>query len=629
MMHDLTESHLPALTSRSKDNFKINNGASQKRLRFLQRGLILGFITVLLFLVTDDLQSGSKIDIATDLFDLSAFVIIYLISLRVKKNIALLSILTILSISLTTAFALYGLAATRSIFLAPVTPLIGYLLLSRKGGVLATVFMEACIIVVYLLDKLGIVVVQLDAELMLYGAISTIVISALMFVYEGINIDNEKLIVDRENQLNEQLEKNRIANEDLADTLAETQNNNLRLSNTKAAIMNILEDTNELQAQLRSEKENIEQTVMERTEQLRQEQARLRASVNSLKSGFLMTFMDDQKAIYNPALQELLGLNDKEDKNHGNTTLAYIKRVQSKIGKSFDLDGAIKNSLKKGLTFSADNVEVGDKFISIIGAPIVLNGQDQAIGCVVLMDDNTAEMLLERSKDEFISIASHELRTPLTAIRGNASMLETMYGEQMPNADAKEMLSDIKDSSVRLIAIVNQFLSTSRLEQKRTEFVMATVDIGKSIVSSVDQIKTLADEKKLNIIVKVPDNLPLVLTDETRTQEILINIIGNAVKYTEKGEITVSAKEIKGFVEIDVEDTGQGIDEKNQSLLFHKFQQASSNILTRDDSRSTGLGLYITKLLIEQMGGTIYLKKSKIGQGSTFSFTLPITRVKV
>lgn len=80
--------------------------------------------------------------------------------------------------------------------------------------------------------------------------------------------------------------------------------------------------------------------------------------------------------------------------------------------------------------------------------------------------DTTEAMLLERSKDEFISIASHELRTPLTVIRGNASMLTSIYGDQLPEGDIKDMITDIKDSSIRLIGIVNQFLSTSRLEQK-------------------------------------------------------------------------------------------------------------------------------------------------------------------
>ncbi len=123
--------------------------------------------------------------------------------------------------------------------------------------------------------------------------------------------------------------------------------------------------------------------------------------------------------------------------------------------------------------------------------------------------------------------------------------------------------------------------------------------------------------------------MPLVYTDESRTQEVVVNIVGNAIKYTKKGSVTVTAHVIKGFVEVDVADTGIGIDEENIKLLFNKFQQSTSNILTRDDSQSTGLGLYITKLIIEQMGGRIYLKESTPGKGSVFTFALPTEKIKL
>ncbi len=245
------------------------------------------------------------------------------------------------------------------------------------------------------------------------------------------------------------------------------------------------------------------------------------------------------------------------------------------------------------------------------------------------MDDITESMHLERSKDEFISIASHELRTPLTAIRGNASMLVSMYGEKLPNGDIKEMIDDIKDSSVRLIGIVNQFLSTSRLEQKRTVFNLVQVDMKEALLACSKELKELAHQKNITINCKLPKKLPLVLADEARTSEIIINVVGNAIKYTNKGSITITARTKDGFLEVDVADTGIGIEDKNKELLFHKFQQTTSDILTRDDSRSTGLGLYITKLLTEQMGGRIYLKSSELGKGSVFTFSLPLAKTTV
>jgi len=107
-------------------------------------------------------------------------------------------------------------------------------------------------------------------------------------------------------------------------------------------------------------------------------------------------------------------------------------------------------------------------------------------------------------------------------------------------------------------------------------------------------------------------------------QGVLNNLIGHAIKYTDVGHITITAVQEKKSIVIRVADTGKGMDESNQKQLFHKFQQASDNILTRDDSRSTGLGLYITKLMVEQMNGVIDLEKSEVGKGSTFRVTLPL-----
>jgi len=199
-----------------------------------------------------------------------------------------------------------------------------------------------------------------------------------------------------------------------------------------------------------------------------------------------------------------------------------------------------------------------------------------------------------------------------------------LYGDKMPSEDAREMLSDIKDSSIRLISIVNQFLTTSRLEQKRTIFDTKPINIEKTIRYCANELQGMINEKKLTLSIQLPDALPLVFADETRIQEVIINLLGNAIKYTEKGSITITAEAHEDFVEVSITDTGKGIDPKNRGLLFHKFQQASSDILTRDDSRSTGLGLYIAKQLVEQMGGTIYLGASDLGKGSTFTFTLPV-----
>lgn len=122
---------------------------------------------------------------------------------------------------------------------------------------------------------------------------------------------------------------------------------------------------------------------------------------------------------------------------------------------------------------------------------------------------------------------------------------------------------------------------------------------------------------------------PSAYADKDRVGEVLLNLLGNAIKYSEKGTVTVQASLLQGFLKVSVTDAGKGISPEQQSLLFRKFQQAGKSLLTRDTTRATGLGLYISKLLTEQMGGQIFLEKSEPNVGSTFSFTVPIQQVGV
>jgi signal transduction histidine kinase len=116
-----------------------------------------------------------------------------------------------------------------------------------------------------------------------------------------------------------------------------------------------------------------------------------------------------------------------------------------------------------------------------------------------------------------------------------------------------------------------------------------------------------------------------VIGDSVRVEEVLDNLIGNAIKFTEKGTITIAVNPLGSFLKISIKDTGMGISVHNQSRLFKKFQQAGEDMLAREVNQSTGLGLYISKLIMEAMGGTIALEKSALGKGSVFIFTLPRT----
>jgi signal transduction histidine kinase len=254
------------------------------------------------------------------------------------------------------------------------------------------------------------------------------------------------------------------------------------------------------------------------------------------------------------------------------------------------------------------------------------SGEKQQIGAVLLVEDVTEQKVLDRSKDDFLSMASHELRTPLTAIRGNASLIKKYYGARLPDKDTLEMIDDIHESSVRLIDIVNDFLDASALQQGKMQMNPEVFVVEEIIISAVRELHALAETKHLAIVVDPSvSSAPSVKADKERIKQVIYNLIGNAVKFTAAGSVTIRVHSDDKFVYTSVTDTGKGISPENQQLLFRKFQQAGSNMLTRDNTKGTGLGLYISKLIVERSGGTIGLESSEQGKGSTFTFSLPRT----
>ena len=367
----------------------------------------------------------------------------------------------------------------------------------------------------------------------------------------------------------------------------------------------------------------IEQKVTDRTNELNQEHARLQAAINSLDIGLLMTFEDQAAISYNSALPHILNITKGQDKE----SAIDINTLQSKLlASKFDLKTAIKDIQSTGQPFHIKEASYDNRILTIFGAPIMVQ-LDKIIGAVVLIEDITEQKVMERSKDEFFSIASHELRTPLTSIKGNTSMILDFYKEQLQDPQLKEMVTDVHESSVRLIEIVNDFLDTSRLEQGKMNFEYEEVSLEEVIESVAYEMKQVLSEKKLYLKVDdhTLDRLPKVWVDKNRIKQVVYNLVGNAAKFTEEGGITISAEEENKFIKVDVTDTGRGMSPEAQKLLFHKFQQAGSSLITRDTTRGTGLGLYISKMIVESMGGNIALTSSTEGKGTTFSFEVPIS----
>lgn len=375
---------------------------------------------------------------------------------------------------------------------------------------------------------------------------------------------------------------------------------------------------------LASSFDDMTQRLRESYGKLSEQTARLTASVESLPLGFLMTDAGGATVISNPSMQKML-TGDQSSKQEVPGEADLKTRL---------LDESKKCLQEKRPAHIPELTRLGRIYQAFL-APVLPSGSDEpnkqdlpALGVVVLLEDITEARIIARSKDEFFSIASHELRTPLTAIKGNTSMMLEFYAKAFEDPDLKDMVDDIHTSSVRLIEIVNDFLDTSRLEQGKIQFKLQSFPIDQIITQVKYEMSTVLKQKNLSLTVadspKKTAALPPVYADPDRTKQVLYNLVGNAAKFTEQGGITIAAEPSDNFLKIRVTDTGRGISLESQQLLFHKFQQAGSSLLTRDTSKGTGLGLYISSLLIKGMGGDIGLEKSAPSEGTTFFFTLPL-----
>jgi len=225
-----------------------------------------------------------------------------------------------------------------------------------------------------------------------------------------------------------------------------------------------------------------------------------------------------------------------------------------------------------------------------------------------------------KHKSQFLANMSHELRTPLNAILGYTELiLDSIYGE-MP-AKAHAVLERVQVNGRHLLGLINDVLDLSKIEAGQLTLSLSDYSLGDVVHGVVAAVEPLAAEKRLAFRAEVAPDLPPARGDERRLSQVLLNLVGNAIKFTDKGEVKIAASVANGSFTVAVCDTGPGIAASDQAKIFEEFQQAD-NSSTRQKG-GTGLGLAIAKRIIEMHGGRLWVESS-LGQGSTFSFTLPV-----
>jgi two-component system, OmpR family, phosphate regulon sensor histidine kinase PhoR len=350
------------------------------------------------------------------------------------------------------------------------------------------------------------------------------------------------------------------------------------------------------------------------------ERERLISLINSMGDGVIAIDENFKIVVTNGAALNILDLNT----SLANRKVTDILRLVDKNNKHIDLTMLITNT-KTSLASRDWKLKYADNsYINLYTsiAPVRLGyGQKGMKGYVILLRDITREKSLEEERDEFISVASHELRTPLAIAEGNIGNAEFIFkrsGHQ--NKEVAEALAQAHTQITFLAGLVNDLATLSRAERGKLTLDLESINAHDLIQEVADSYRPEAAAKSLEIKTDIAPTLELIKSGKLYVREILQNFVTNAIKYTEKGHITIGAHPAPGGIEFTVSDTGIGISKTDQQKVFEKFFR-SEDYRTRVNS-GTGLGLYVTQKLASLLKAKIELE-SELDKGSTFRVFIP------
>ena len=388
--------------------------------------------------------------------------------------------------------------------------------------------------------------------------------------------------------------------------------------NFNKIINNLPSGMQNLAFSLRDEKKN-KQKIEENYLKIEREKAKNETLLASIGDAVIAVDEARNIMLINNAAIEMIGVNPSAALGHPYSSILRFLNEADKtpagdfIGKTLTGQKVTNNTRLVLERASGEAVPI------LQTASPIFDKQNKVTGAVVVLKDITQERELEKLKDEFVSLASHELRTPMTAIKGLISMIfEGDYG--VINESLKDPLNDVASSTDRLIVLVNDILDVSRIESGRTKFKITEFSVADLASEVINSLIPLAKQKNIRLEV-INTSLDKVSADSDKVKQILINLINNALKFTDQGSVTVSFRDIDNFAYISVTDTGIGISSDNAQKLFGKFIQVSNSQLGRPPG--SGLGLYLSREYSRKMGGELWVERSEVGRGTTLTFALP------
>jgi len=344
-------------------------------------------------------------------------------------------------------------------------------------------------------------------------------------------------------------------------------------------------------------------------ERIKQESVKLDAVLSSMFEGIMVVGEKGGILLMNPSLRKLFFVDSTPE---AKTPMEMIRNTQVQ-----DIVDKIIKDKQRLISEEIIISQPEERILKINGVPIIRNNILE--GAVLVFHDITELRRLERVRQDFVANVSHELRTPISSIKGYAETL--LEGAIDDKDNVREFISIIYQDSNRLANLIDDLLDLAKIESGKMKMVFVPLDIKPILDRSLGVLEKPIKGKQLSVSLSIPDGIPKVLADDTRIAQVFLNLLDNAVKYTsDSGSIKVSISLNDKFVQVDVSDTGMGIPEQDLPRIFERFYRV-------DKARSrelggTGLGLSIVKHIVLSHGGQVWVK-SELGQGTTFSFTIP------
>lgn len=349
------------------------------------------------------------------------------------------------------------------------------------------------------------------------------------------------------------------------------------------------------------------------------------AIVESIADGVIVSDTEDRIVLVNDAASALFGLSREAIQEKAIVELYPGLPAEVRSGERTLLQAVAAEEAGEGIATSA---QVDDKLLSVRLAP-VKNSDGALLGVVAVFRDITKETVAERAKSDFMAAVSHELRTPMTSIRGYVDLLS---GEVVGplNAAQQKFLEKIRYNTNHMVEMVNDLIDVSEISAEGIEIAPQPVDLAEAIGGAGVAVQEMIEQKKLDLTFHLQEGLPPVLADPNRLQQIIVNLLENACKYTPPGGHIAVHAELRhegaagtpsgDYVLISVEDSGVGIPPEELPRIFERFYHSPNPLVA--EAGGAGLGLSITKALVEAHGGQISVE-SEVGKGSTFTVALP------